>query len=562
MGPTTAYLALLRLPVAVTNSIAVAIAYPLLCRLVGARVALLAALMLATSPFLIGFSRVLHVDGLLTSFSMLSILLLLVATNEGRRMDGGDGAADRAPVVGRWWLVGSGVCAGLAALSKAPALVLLPWAGLLLLFTIGGAEWRRSRTSTAPARWAPAIGRVIGLYLLWLGCAVLMFFALWPAMWVAPLDTFADVVREIFLNGGEPHAAGNYFLGEAVPDPGWRFYPVAALLRSTPVMLPGLLALPFAFWGPGSRAPERRVALALLSFAVLFTVAVSFAAKKFDRYMLPAWPALEIAAAIGLAGLGRWVTGFLGRSTRRAPARWPDVAAILAIGALLFAIDMWYHPYEIAYYNPLLGGGATAERIILVGWGEGLEDVGAWLRQRPDLERAPVLSWIPPTLSPFLPRSVQVLDIREETVALRSPAPLYAVLYTRAAARAEAHGPEVYIRQTPPLFTVRKYGITYATVHQLPRPYDTAVNALFGDGLALRGYGEQRIAGTLTISPSWDVRRDQPGGLNVFVHVLAADGRRVAQVDAPIDDGLYPTWQAGQQFGTPLPIALPRDLPA
>jgi hypothetical protein len=43
--------------------------------------------------------------------------------------------------------------------------------------------------------------------------------------------------------------------------------------------------------------------------------------------------------------------------------------------------------------------------------------------------------------------------------------------------------------------------------------------------------------------------------------VLATDGRRVAQIDAPLDQGMFPTWQAGQQFDSPFPLALPKDLP-
>ena len=39
--------------------------------------------------------------------------------------------------------------------------------------------------------------------------------------------------------------------------------------------------------------------------------------------------------------------------------------------------------YPLAYYNPLLGGGRLAERLVLVGWGEGLDQVGAWIDAQP-----------------------------------------------------------------------------------------------------------------------------------------------------------------------------------
>src|SRR5262249_20719985 len=143
---------------------------------------------------------------------------------------------------------------------------------------------------------------------------------------------------------------------------------------------------------------------------------------------------------------------------------------------LLLVVNLaWYHPYELAYFNPLLGGGATAQRVMLVGWGEGMPQIGAWLRARPDLKRGPVLSWIPPTLAPFVPAAPGVLDRR---VPLLDQPSSYAVLYVRSVQRQESAAAEAYVRQTPPLFTLRMHGITYATIHQLPRPFDVPLDAL------------------------------------------------------------------------------------
>jgi hypothetical protein len=199
-----------------------------------------------------------------------------------------------------------------------------------------------------------------------------------------------------------------------------------------------------------------------------------------------------------------------------------------------------------------------AERVMLVSWGEGMQQVGAWLRARPDLKRGPVLSWIPPTLAPFVPAAPGVLDLR---VPLLEQPSSYAVLYVRSVQRKESAVAEAYVRQTPPLYTLRMHGITYATIHQLPRPFDTPLDALFGDGLRLRGFSLRREGGALTITPAWDVQADQPGERFVFVHLLAPDGRRVAQIDALLDQGMFANWQAGQQFDTPFPLALPAGMP-
>jgi hypothetical protein len=136
------------------------------------------------------------------------------------------------------------------------------------------------------------------------------------------------------------------------------------------------------------------------------------------------------------------------------------------------------------------------------------------------------------------------------------------VLYVRSVQHKESAEAEAYVRQSPPLFALRMHGVTYATVHQLPRPFERPVGAVFGEALHLRGFTSALVGSTLVITPSWSVQAGRPGGVVSFVHVLAPDGRRVAQVDAPLDQGMFVEWQAGQQFDAPLPVPLPPDLPA
>src|SRR4051812_14481070 len=248
------YLPLLRLPLAVTNSLAVALGYLLLRRIMRPGIALLAAILWATEPFLIAHSRLLHVDALMTSFSTICVLLLLLGSPLARRPASG---------AGRWFaIVGSGIMAGLALLSKVSALVLLPWAGLFMAAVVladpqlraaNGAHWWRS-----VGWWAPAARRTLLPYLLWLGCLTLTMFVVWPAMWVEPFVAVGDMIEEAILNGGQPHAWGNYFLGRSIPDPGPLFYLVAVLWRSSPLMLIGLLALPLALWRSRRTTDEGR----------------------------------------------------------------------------------------------------------------------------------------------------------------------------------------------------------------------------------------------------------------------------------------------------------------
>lgn len=414
------------------------------------------------------------------------------------------------------------------------------------------------------------VRRVPVPYVAWLLVAALTVFALWPAMWAGPGEAIGAVLREIRDNGGQPHHSGNFFLGQPVGVPDARFYPAVLLWRTTPLTLIGLIALVsfcimrFAFGWPRAvqharENSERITLLALAGFALLFALALTVQAKKLDRYLLPIFPALEILAAAGLV----WVTDRLASlvSEGRRPSNSPlgGYALTGGVGLVLAVTLALYHPFYLSYFNPLVGGGATAERVMLVGLGEGMEQVGAWLSARPDLPRGDVLSWIPPTLAPFVPQSTLVRDLRP--AYLREPSS-YAVLYVRSVQHRESPEAEAYVRQTPPLYTLRMHGITYATVHQLPRPFAEPVGAVWGAGVHLRGYTRELVGSTLVITPSWDIQADMPGGVVAFVHLLAPDGARVAQVDAPLDQGMFAVWQAGQQFDAALPVQLPPGLPA
>ncbi len=49
---------------------------------------------------------------------------------------------------------------------------------------------------------------------------------------------------------------------------------------------------------------EQRALLALGAFVLFWTLVMTLGPKKFDRYVLPTWPAIEILAAAGLAAGG------------------------------------------------------------------------------------------------------------------------------------------------------------------------------------------------------------------------------------------------------------------
>jgi 4-amino-4-deoxy-L-arabinose transferase-like glycosyltransferase len=552
------YLRWLRLPMATLEGLAIPGAYLLLRRLVAPATALIAALLWALSPYLIAHSRLLHLDALLTTFVTFSLLCMLIGCREARPLR---------------WVVASGCCAGLALLTKGPALILLPFIGLLMIADcrLQIVDWRD------PKSIIYNLQSTILRYLLWLAVAALTFTLVWPAMWTDPAHALRAFFGLILQNGGRPNGDGQYFLGRAIGDPGALFYIVSDLFRMTPVMLIGLLAAALAYFGftiydlrlsraakiqnPKSKI-QNRTLLPLVAFALFWTLVMTLGLKKFDRYTLPTWPALLVLAAAGWKWLLWDAMAWLSR-------RWPGISSSMWAGvrglliALLLALEIIplarYHPYYLSYYNPLLGGGPAAQQALLIGWGEGMDQAGAYLSSRPDIGAGQVLSALPRTLRPFVPVPVEDVTELGKTIAN------YVVVYRESIQRGASPAIYAAIRQTLPLHRITIHGIDYAEIYQLPKPFERPINARFGDALVLRGVTLKRGPGQLSVTPSWDVRGRPSADYQVFVHVIDSAGRTVAQVDvAPGGGDAPPTsaWEPGQQIAVPLPLALPEALPA
>jgi hypothetical protein len=187
-----------------------------------------------------------------------------------------------------------------------------------------------------------------------------------------------------------------------------------------------------------------------------------------------------------------------------------------------------------------------------------MDQAGAYLREQPDIGHGPVLSALGATLQPFVP--VLVRDVSDPGDAPAN----YAVVYIESIQRAA--NPPIYeaIEQTVPLRTITIHGIDYAKIYQLPRPFERPIGARWGDALHLRGVTIAGGPGRIAVTPSWDVRPAPAADYRVFLHLLDAAGRRVAQVDVAPGGGDFPptsAWQPGRQIAVPLPLPLPPNLP-
>ncbi len=570
--------ALVRLPIAIVTSLCLVIALPLLRRLLGPQIAWLAVLFWAGEPFIVAHSQLLHLDALLTSFMMISLLALLVAVTSGvvAEQPAIENCLRPSPRRGRgvggegkpWMIVLSALFSGLALLTKSPAVFLIPMTGLVLL--VG--SWRNGQRSLVGV-----IRDVTPIMVIWLVIAVAVWVSLWPAAWLNPLGMARGMFSQAQADGGSPHGWGNYFWGQAVSDPGPFFYPVAILLRLAPWTLIGLVVLVGLFamhlrqdgWAWFRRLLVQPSGLALLilsCFVLLFGLMMSIPPKKFDRYILPMMPALDILAAAGIVhGLKLWAAW---RSRNHAPlqthspllrfrspiesrARGEGIKWVLVVSVLAINIT-WFHPYELAYFNPLVGGAQFATWAIPVGWGEGYEQVAAYVASQPNGADRPIAALYEPALNPFAPAGAAPMDWAYQPGRVD-----YAVLYIDQIQR--GFKPWLVtglLGKATPVYTVKIHGIDYAYVYQIAQPIAQPREATFGDTIQLRGYDldttQIRSGGFITVTLEWEGLGTPPADYAMFVHVLAANGTRVGQADVPPGAPRWPTsrWGSGRYITT------------
>ncbi len=499
------------------------IAYFGLSRLVGRGLALLALLYLALDPFFVAHSFELHPDGL------LSILFLAAAINFLAWLYGGT----------QWrYLLLSGVTMGLAGLTKTPAIFLAPAA--LLLASV---ELIRGRQS---------FGRLLLGVAAWGGLAMATVLLVWPALWVNPFGTLSAMVQELILYA-EGHINPNYFMQQTTQDPGPLFYPVAFLLRSTPTTLIGLigaLILRVMYKWPFSSPMARRTVDGLLLFAVIFALGVNLGAKKFDRYLLPAMLCLEVIAVLGLGGLVRLLVRWVASSaTERDPSQNALSQSTFVLSFLLVLaghgfLALQHQPYFLTYYNPLLGGASAAERMIMIGWGEGLDEAADWLNSQPDASQNDIVAWYGDgPLSYFLADARPVLDFWQPDFWLDAD---YAVVYVNQRQRDIPSEQALRaIEQEEVLHVVRRHGVDWARIYRMPSTLpdfvdleaDSATD--FADQVQLAAYtlGERSVLAGDSFLIRLHLRklRDTPAGYRQVVRLLAPDGREVWRDETILD---------------------------
>jgi 4-amino-4-deoxy-L-arabinose transferase-like glycosyltransferase len=549
-----AYIRAARLPMVVAASLVILGIYLLLRRLVGRRIALVAALLIAFEPFLMANSRILHVDAPLAYFMFLSFLAFLLYLKEAR-----------------WqWLIVSGLAGALATLSKTPGAILGPIlviAGLIYALhpadgTLMGSEDHDARPNgpgrVASARWR----RFVIALVIWGLVAVLAFYALWPSMWVNPGRALRLLTDNVRIAVNTTHPSSGVFWGPTRSDQNPLYYLISIPFHLTPLTTIGLLAGIVATW----RLRRYRVLLlALWAYAIIFIAPVSIVGRRGDRYALPVYLALDLLAAVALVWV---VNGLASVRWTRLKRRWTWALGI-AVGIQILFISL-FHPYYFNYFNPLLGGGRTAPYLINVGWGEGLDRAAAYLNQLPDAPQKTIASWYSFQFAPFF--RGRTADLSSNEPALTAD---YTVFYINQVQRGfPSQELILYFNDREPLHTIKLGGVDYASIYpgpvvsaEPPAEVKYPIGTVLGGALRLVGYDmpqeSVRADAELPITLYWETLSPIRDDYNVYVRLVDEMGNVWGQIDRLPLGGMWRTnqWLPGAYVRDEYRLALRRGTP-
>ncbi|MFN8456236.1 MAG: glycosyltransferase family 39 protein [Anaerolineae bacterium] len=370
-----------RLPYVLLTAAAIPLIYWLARQLLPERVALLGALFLAFDPFFLAHSRVAHGDAPVAVFMALSALTFFIylrrvseSANQPRSV-----ANEKISLSSfilppsSFYLIASAVFGSLAALTKAPGQFMpLFVVGMSIIYAIRDI-WQlknkivllptpvgNKRQKTSSFILHPSSFR-ISVITVWGIVSLVVFVLLWPAMWVAPLETIGRMWNQTFVKVDEGHLV--YFFGQPTLNPGPWFYPYVIPFRMTPITLIGA-ALSLALLVPqiNTLTPHasRFTLLLLWLFVISLLLFGTLSPKKQDRYLLPLFPFLDLLAALGWTGLINLARQSI--RDKRIPSL-PFLLLLTPYSLLLFfhlLPTFTYYPYYLAYFNPLMGGPTCA----------------------------------------------------------------------------------------------------------------------------------------------------------------------------------------------------------
>lgn len=314
-------------------------------KIFGFKYALLSIILLTLEPFYLGLTRVFHLEGLVSTFMLASVVWLYYYFLDQTKIKR---------------LIFSAFFAGLAILTKTSALFLILYSGLVtLIFVYRDGKYNIKKTKLGTFvknNFGGFFAKFGKIFLAWVGVLIFVFFALWPAMWVTP----SKVLQALYSGIADVGVEGDHFqfyFGKFVENPGPSFYFVVLALKSSIYLLVGFIGALII----RKRLPEnfRRFMDYLLIFVFFYFIQLTIPTKKLDRYILPALVVISLISSMFYV----WVFEKI---------KFPKVR-LKVLCVILFFIpaiytNVYVHPDYFSYFNPMFGGLKTGVKVIEPKW--------------------------------------------------------------------------------------------------------------------------------------------------------------------------------------------------
>jgi len=364
------------------NSCLLLVIYYLLRRLLGWFLAFVSVFLLSFEPFLLGHTRILAHEGMMSLLLLVSILAILNFLYRGYTWP---------------FLITSGVSAALAVLTKSSATIIIPFVGLL--FVLEGAGNIYNLRNERKPRCQKQTKRFLGLGTVWLFVFLITFVAIWPGMWVNPGKMLYEMYGNAFSYAFKGHNLEAQDTTDASADTVEpiqlaRFKKRALDIpwRTTPVTWLGLGFFVTLMMLRKIKVPpnSRKIMFTLFGFGLLFYLMMSFANGRLAaHYIMVTFASWSLTAGIALA-----ITVCIIREHLPYPLKF--AIPVLITGGLLvlqsvFALN--FAPYYLNFSNPILEAAKEGIQTPVTGFGEGLELAAAYLAKMPNAEELTVLSW-------------------------------------------------------------------------------------------------------------------------------------------------------------------------
>ncbi len=197
----------------------------------------------------------------------------------------------------------------------------------------------------------------------------LLFFALWPWLWIHPWDNF----YEYALFHADHRRIPLLYFGEIYKNAPWSV-PFVITLLTTPVLVLGLGTV-----GIVAKGLERDWKIFFLFNILLVLTVIAVSPSKHDgvRLFLPIFPFICIFAGAGLK--------YLYANTVFPKSVFNGLIILVSLITLYTGV-IRYHPYQTLHYNEFIGSTENAHNLGLETdyWCSGYIEILQWMNQRPD----------------------------------------------------------------------------------------------------------------------------------------------------------------------------------